>query len=62
MANKGPQNLHTHQSPLQESPNGLQQGLQPAEVHLSHTIPLAGIGDGAATHEHGERHVGILPQ
>jgi hypothetical protein len=61
-AEKGPQNLHARQSPLQQSPNGLQQGLQPVEVCLSHTVPPVGTGDGAATHECGERHVGVIPQ
>jgi hypothetical protein len=59
---KGLQNLHAHQSSLQQSPNGLQQGLQPTEVHLSHTLPPVGMGDEAATYEHGERRVSVIPQ
>jgi hypothetical protein len=48
---KGLQNLHACQTPLLQSPNGLQLGLQPVEVHLSDTVPLVGMGDGVATHE-----------
>jgi hypothetical protein len=56
------QNLYVRQSALQQSPNGLLQGLQPTEVHLRHTVPLVGMGDRASTCERGERHVGGVPQ
>jgi hypothetical protein len=36
--------------------------LQPAEVRVSYTVPLVGMGDRAATLECAERHVGIIPQ
>jgi hypothetical protein len=45
-AEKGPQNLHTHQSSLQQSQNDLPQGLQPTKVRLSHPIPQLGWGMG----------------
>jgi hypothetical protein len=32
------------------------------EVLPSHPIPLVGLGNGAVTCEHGERHGGIVPQ
>jgi hypothetical protein len=38
------------------------QGLQPAEVYLDHAVPLVWLGDGAATHKHGERHVSVIAQ
>jgi hypothetical protein len=50
-AEKGPWDLHAHQSSLQQSPNDLLQGLQPAKVCLSHTVPPVGLGDGAITCE-----------
>jgi hypothetical protein len=57
----GSQNLHIRQSPLQQSPNGLRLGLQPVEVHFSHTVPPVGMADMAATHECGEWRVGVVP-
>jgi hypothetical protein len=59
-AKKGPQNLHAREPPLQQSSNGLQQGLKPTEVCLSHAVPPAGMGDGVATREHGEWHVSVI--
>jgi hypothetical protein len=56
-AEKSPQNFRTHQSL-----DDLQQGLQHVEVSPSHTILLAGMGDGTATQKHGEKRVGIVPQ
>jgi hypothetical protein len=38
VAEKSPHNFHTRQSPLQQSLEDLQQGLQPVEVSLSQTI------------------------
>jgi hypothetical protein len=32
------------------------------EVHLSHTVPPVGMGDGEATRERGEQHIGVVPQ
>jgi hypothetical protein len=32
------------------------------EVPLGHAIPPAGLGDGAATREHRERCIGVVPQ
>jgi hypothetical protein len=49
------------QSTLLQSPNELMQGLQRMKVHLSYTVPPVRLGDGAAIHEHGERHVGVVP-
>jgi hypothetical protein len=62
MPDKGSQNLYAHQSPLQLSLNSRQQELQPVEVRLSHTIPPVKMWDWAATLEHGERCVGVVPQ
>jgi hypothetical protein len=62
VAEKGLQELRAHQPFFQEFPNDLPQGLQPAEVLLSHTIPPVGLGDGAATCEPGEQHISVVPQ
>jgi hypothetical protein len=32
------------------------------EVRLGHTVPLVGLGDGAATCESGERCIDVVPQ
>jgi hypothetical protein len=32
------------------------------EILLGHPVALAGLGDGAVTHEHRERHDSIIPQ
>jgi hypothetical protein len=32
------------------------------EVPLGHTVPPVGLGDGAATHEHAERCISVVPQ
>jgi hypothetical protein len=32
------------------------------EVRLGHTVPLVGLGDGAATRESGERCIDVVPQ
>jgi hypothetical protein len=31
-------------------------------VFLRHTVPPFGLRDGAATHEHGEWRIGVIPQ
>jgi hypothetical protein len=59
-AKKGPQNLHAREPPLQQSSNSLQQGLKPTEVCLSHAVPPAEMGDGAATREHGEWNINVI--
>jgi hypothetical protein len=38
------------------------QGLKPVDVSLGHTVPPFGLGDGAATREHGEWHVDVIPR
>jgi hypothetical protein len=38
------------------------QGLQPSDVLVSHTVPPFGLRNGAATREHRERCVGVIPQ
>jgi hypothetical protein len=62
MAEKSPQNFRARQSPLQQSTNDLQQGLEPVEISLNNTILLVGMGDGTATHKHGEWRIGVVPQ
>jgi hypothetical protein len=32
------------------------------EVPQGHAIPLVGLGDREATHEHVEKHIGVVPQ
>jgi hypothetical protein len=59
---KSLQKVLARQSPLQQWPNDLQQGFQPVEVSPSHTVLLVGMGDGTATHKHGERCVSIVHQ
>jgi hypothetical protein len=55
-------NINTHQSPLQQSLDDLQLGLQPMEVSLNHTILPVGMGDGTATQKCGERGISVVPQ
>jgi hypothetical protein len=62
MAERGPQDLRTHYSSSQQSLNDFPHGLQPMEVCLGHTIAPVGSEDEAATCEHMERCVGIVPQ
>jgi hypothetical protein len=62
IAKKGLQNLCAHQSSLQQSLNDLPQGLKPTKVRLSHIVPPDGLGDNAATREHGKSHIGVVPQ
>jgi hypothetical protein len=59
---KGLKNFLAHQSPLQQSPNNLSQGLQLVDVCLSHTIHPVGMRDGMATHKRGEQRIGVIPQ
>jgi hypothetical protein len=61
-AKKSPQNFRAHQSPLQQSPHNLQQGLQPMMVSPSHTIVLVGLGDGTTTSKQGERRISVVTQ
>jgi hypothetical protein len=61
MAEKGPHDLRACQHSSQQYPNDLTQGLHPVKDHLSHTIPPIGLGDGAATYEHGEQRVSVVP-
>jgi hypothetical protein len=61
-AEKSPQNFRARQSPLQQSPDNIQQVLQPMQVSLSHTILPDGMEDGMTTHKHGKRHVSVVPR
>jgi hypothetical protein len=62
MAERSPQNFRANKSPLQQSPDDLQQGLQHVDVSSSHTELLVGMGDGTANHKRGVQRVGIIPQ
>jgi hypothetical protein len=59
---KHPQNFHVSESPLEQSPDDLQQGLQPMQVSSSHIELPVGMGDGMVTRKGGEQRVGVIPQ
>jgi hypothetical protein len=61
-AEKSPQNFRVGQSPLQQSTDNLQQGLQPVEASPSHTKLLVGMGDSTTTRKRREWCVGVVPQ
>jgi hypothetical protein len=61
-AKKSPQNFLACQSPLQQSLDDLQQGLQPMVVSPSHTILPVGMGGETSTHKRVEQRVDVVPQ
>jgi hypothetical protein len=62
VADKGLEELHAHQPTSYQPLDDLMQGLKPVEVFLGHTIPPFGSRDGAATREHGEQRIGVVPK
>jgi hypothetical protein len=62
VADKGLQEVRTHQPSSQQLLNDVTQGLYPVEVLPSHTVPPLGFRDRAANHEHRERRVDDIPQ